>query len=89
MSDTRKLLETAQRLVNEIGPMLHGKGPDVQGAVLADLASMWLAGHSPAIREEVMKMHFQAIRDLIPESEKQLFGKAGHPDRQWQKGQKP
>lgn len=88
MTGNAQALKDVQRLVKQIMPILRGKGPDVQGAVLADLASLWVAGHAPVIRDDVMKMHFQAIRDLVPESEKQLFGKAGHPDRQWREAKK-
>lgn len=31
----------------KISPLLSGKHPDVVGAILADLVSMWLAGHQP------------------------------------------
>jgi hypothetical protein len=31
--------------IEKVRPLLAGKGPAVQGAVLADLLAMWLAGH--------------------------------------------
>jgi hypothetical protein len=35
----------SQRLVAQIKPLLAGKPPEVQSAALADLLSMWIAGH--------------------------------------------
>jgi hypothetical protein len=35
----------SQELVERIAPILHGHEPDVQGAALADLVAIWLAGH--------------------------------------------
>jgi hypothetical protein len=58
---------------------LAGKGPDVQGAVLADLLSMWLAGHHPNMRDELLHFHIDKVRDLVPLSERQIFGRDGHP----------
>jgi hypothetical protein len=84
----KDILAEIERLSHDIGRLLYGKGPDMQGAVLADLCSMWVAGHAPVVRDELMEMHFKAIRELVPESEKQMFGEAGHPDRRWQEARK-
>ena len=35
----------AQDISKEMQGMLHGQGPLVAGAVLADLVSLWIAGH--------------------------------------------
>jgi hypothetical protein len=50
---------------------LHGHGPDVQGAVLADLLAMWLAGHlagggSQEVCDELLRVHVEAVRGLVP-----------------------
>jgi hypothetical protein len=46
--------------------VLAGLAPPTQGAILAELLSMWLAGHDPAVREEALAMHLATVRDLIP-----------------------
>jgi hypothetical protein len=43
------------------------------------LLSLWLAGHAPQVREEVLHLHIDAVRALLPASEAEIFGKAGHP----------
>lgn len=71
--DTR----TFDHLVDRIRPILAGHDPAIQSAVLADLLSMWLAGHFLAdsgddqakFREELLANHMQLVRDLIPANE--------------------
>ena len=73
-------VEQVRSLVREISPLLAGKPQQVQGAVLADLLSMWLAGHFEAtnaakttiLRNDVLDMHIDMVRKLIPESAKQI-----------------
>jgi len=65
---------TAEHIVNAISPLLRGFPPEIQGAVLADLVSMWLAGHmgpgAPELREELLAGHIELVRELIPVNEK-------------------
>lgn len=70
---------TARKLINQIGPMLHGKGPEVQAIVLMDLTASWVAGHHPELREQILQQFVQALRELIPHNEKQIFGARGWP----------
>lgn len=70
-------------LVNEICPILAGKPPVRQGAVLAELVSTWLAGYySPdlpdfdreltdKLREHMIKIWLETVRKLIPIAEAQ------------------
>ena len=61
-------------LVHAIEPLLAGRASEVQGAALADLLAMWLAGHvlrgdpkaTEAYRETVLELHLAAVRLLIP-----------------------
>jgi hypothetical protein len=61
-------------LVDRIKPLLAGRGPEIQGAVLADLLATWLAGHikvgdpeeTDAMRGELLAMHIDGVRSLIP-----------------------
>lgn len=54
-----------ERLVWRISRILRGQGREVQGAVVCDLASMWIAGHAPEDREAVLQHHLQGIRSLL------------------------
>jgi hypothetical protein len=66
--------------VREIGLHLAGKPAQVQGAVLADLLAMWLAGHvfrvscdaTRTLRQELLQMHLKTVRQLIPENAKAM-----------------
>lgn len=62
-----------ERLVERIRRLLGGKPPELQGAVLADLLAIFICGHHPLIREEVLRLHIEAVRSLIPENERMLF----------------
>jgi hypothetical protein len=58
------LADAADAVVAQISPLLHGKGPGVQGAVCADLTAIWLAGHPPELREALLDMQVELIRQL-------------------------
>lgn len=78
----KKQTRTVIDLLDRIGPLLHGHHPDVQGAVLADLLAMWLAGHfverggaqqTERYREELLQFHIEAVRKLIPANEAMIL----------------
>jgi hypothetical protein len=58
-----------QELTDKIGQLLHGHPPEVQGTVLADLLSMWLAEFF-VDREHVLAEHLDCVRALIPLNER-------------------
>lgn len=41
-------------LAEKIAPILHGEGPEAQGACLVTLVGYFLAGHHPALRSDQM-----------------------------------
>jgi hypothetical protein len=65
--------EQVLRISMAIRPLLGGYPPEIQGAVLADLLSVFIAGHHPARRADVLAMHVDFVRALVPESEKEIF----------------
>lgn len=62
------------KLVEEIRPILAGKGADIQSAVLADLLAFWVAGHviygqpeaTAEMRDEMLDTHVDLVRQLVP-----------------------
>lgn len=77
MDNTVREIEKA---VSAIKPLLAGREPEVQGAIMCELLAIWLAGHAPIIRDAVLETHVKLVREMIPISEWELFGKKGHPD---------
>lgn len=71
--------QKAEEVVAAIKPLLAGQGQAVQGAVLADLAATWIAGHHPDMRLAAMGSLVRLIADLIEENEKEIFGAGGFP----------
>ena len=65
--------EQVDALLDRIAPLLAGQSIEMQGAVIADLAALWIAGHRVAgnrydgdlLREELLRMHAEHIRELV------------------------
>jgi hypothetical protein len=66
--------------------MLRGLGPDIQGAVLADLLATWLAGiqgpDAEAARDELLEAHIRLVRVLIAVNEKIILDRLAGGTRQ-------
>jgi hypothetical protein len=73
MSSLKQDAKEVFALTSAVRPLFEGKSAQVQGAVLADLLAMWLAGHvqrgdpraTKAMREQVLEMHLVAVRALV------------------------
>ena len=60
-------------IVKAASGLLHGRSGQVQGAALADLLAMWLAGHlilgdpkkTKRLREEMIAAHLKTVRAMI------------------------
>lgn len=74
----------ADRIVEAIRPMLAGHPPEVQGAALADLLAIFIAGHHPALREEILAMHIDTVRALIAPNEAAIFERHGGKPEGWE-----
>jgi hypothetical protein len=61
--------DEAYDLVDQIRPLLGGRDPAVQGAVLANLVARWLAnraGHDTTIQEQTLERWLVMLRGLVP-----------------------
>jgi hypothetical protein len=74
--------DQVMRLVNVIRPLLAGEPPSIQGAAIADLLAIWLAGHfaggaaeNAALRDELLTAHIAVVRALIPENEAEILSR--------------
>lgn len=67
-ADTARAALALSRMVQ---PFLKGQGPEMQGAVLADLVGIYFAGHHPEHREEAIELWFQFVRELITQNVKE------------------
>jgi hypothetical protein len=70
----------SMKLALYIKPMLAGKGAHVQGAVLAELMALLLAGHHPSVRESVLTLWLATVRELVPVCENEIFGGPHRPE---------
>jgi hypothetical protein len=68
-------------LVDKLKPVLKGYPPPVQGAALADLLALWLAGHrdprgfaeTTQLRAALLEHHMEHVRQLIPVNEAEIW----------------
>lgn len=79
--NTRTLMLQIEPIVRRLMPLvsaeLRGHPPELQGAVLADLTATWLAGFgvegdaqaTARLREDLLGLHLETIRRLIPVNE--------------------
>lgn len=77
-----KHIERGEELVAQIRPILAGNDPRAQGAALAELVATFIASHAPPLRADALNLLDEAVGELIPVIEKQLFGAQGHPFNQ-------
>jgi hypothetical protein len=59
----------SQALVARIRPLLAGRSPEIQGAVLCDLLALWLAGHyrmGDEMIETQLQLWLGCVRKLVP-----------------------
>ena len=68
-------VEQVIELVAKIRPILAGNPPWIVGAVLADLLSIFLAGHREPMREGLIEEHLKTVRGLIPINEAEIRGR--------------
>lgn len=73
--------DAAYELMEEMRPLLAGKGADVQSAALADLTAMWLSGvfltnpdgidekATAQMRADMLTAFIDTVRRLIPVNE--------------------
>jgi hypothetical protein len=61
-----ELNRQSDEIVARIKPLLARRHPGVQGAVLADLLAIWLAGHSPSAEEALLANQIDGVRKLVP-----------------------
>jgi hypothetical protein len=83
MTKSREAAELVDEIVQRIRPILAGNAPEVVGGALADLFSMFLAGHfdekGPAetavLREQLISQWLDTVRQLIEPNEKIILAR--------------
>jgi hypothetical protein len=58
--------ERVDRISLQIQPFLHGLHPGEQGAIIADLLAIWLAGHPRETHERLIDAHVRGVRKMVP-----------------------
>ena len=79
--EARAHVKEVMALVERVRPLFAGRAPDVQGAALAELLAVWLAGHvvpgdpegTERARSELLQQHLFTVRELVPINFKALM----------------
>jgi hypothetical protein len=87
-SSACRVTEDVVRLVERINPILAGQPSVIQGAALADLLAIWLAGHvyeglpstTATMREALLLAHVEHVRALVSVNAR-MMGTSGKPPR--------
>ena len=59
-------VEEVDRLADQLGEILAGKHPGIQGLALASTLATWLIGHEGAdVREKLLARHIETVRALL------------------------
>lgn len=60
--------EGMHKLTAQLYGLLAGKPPSMQGAAIADLFSMWIAGHHPKMRRVALAQTYDLVKQLLPQN---------------------
>lgn len=80
---THQVNDLTEKIWPNVAPLLAGKPPEVQSAVLADLTAIWLAGFPACHREVLLATFVEFVRQLTPVNERMMTGQfwpAGNPE---------
>ncbi len=69
----KDLAQEALDLSRILGSFLHGRGPLIQGAALADVVSMYIAGHPPGREGTVLALPRSRQKTDPREQDQQIF----------------
>jgi len=64
-AEVRDMEAAIDAIVEQIRPLLAGKPAPLQGYVCAELTAIWLAGHHPDFRENLLRSQEIAVRELV------------------------
>ncbi|WFU42623.1 hypothetical protein QA640_09265 [Bradyrhizobium sp. CB82] len=59
-------LRQSDHLVDLIPPFFAGQTPEVQGATIAQLLAIFVAGHAPPLRSGARKFLIGCAEELVP-----------------------
>jgi hypothetical protein len=67
-------MKDVEAIEERMKALLAGQHPALQGAVLANLIALFIAGHHESMRSEMLSLHVATVRDLIPLRAAEIWG---------------
>lgn len=75
----KETFDLINSIVAQCQPILKGHPPEVQGAAIADILSIYITAHAPHLRKRAMAFLVDTAFDLVPINEQSLFPSGKHP----------
>lgn len=71
-----------EEILARLKPIIGGREPMLQSAIVAELTCLWLVGHADLLRAGLFVGHMDLIRKILPSVELEVFGAKGHPENE-------
>jgi hypothetical protein len=71
-----------EEILARLKPIIGGRAPELQSAIVAELTALWLVGHADLLRAGLFVRHMELIRNILPSVELEVFGAKGHPENE-------
>jgi hypothetical protein len=81
-----RIMREAEILVSALKPLINGHHPAVQGAAIAELFALWIAGHNEAVRDQMFEMQIEAVRAHYPQIAKAIWKSNSRLGKQYWRG---
>lgn len=71
-----------EAILARLKPIIGGREPMLQSAIVAELTALWLVGHADLMRAGLFIRHMELVRNILPSVELETFGAKGHPENE-------
>lgn len=80
--EMRESLRQSDAVVEQMRPILAGQNPEVQGAAIAQLLAIFIAGHAPPMRDDARRLLMDCADGLVPIMVEEMI-EAGRAPPEW------
>lgn len=76
-------------ILGQLSDILRGHDPRLQGLALAEATALWVAGHDPELREDMIALHLQTVRNMVPHFVETLDAVREALEQELRRGEEP
>lgn len=63
--DFAEATRISDEIIAKVMPMLAGHPPALQGIIVVELLAIWVAGHHPVVRDQMLKLQLETLPGLV------------------------